>query len=309
MRYRTLTKPATATKRLTSRLAKRTTRRSQATSPRQDAAAAGGPDGRAWVDDGAAAPGPRASGRPLAQGGLASMVGPVHRDATRLAAWVAEGAPSDADPRQIHHAGDAAVAAMCQHLATMDRLVYPDVAQVLPHTEGAIARLRADAHEMVLTMRGLQQVAQGDTHGRGKATAELRRGFLAAISDHGLIEEELLREYDDAAPAWRRDRLVAEYERLLPRAPSRPHPYLFARGPFASTLRFGVLGRFDELLDTMDARELPWAPVRAPGRVGPWGAWLLGQPPRTGGLPSKDKAKVDSTSAPAGREREGQRPG
>ncbi|WP_045877122.1 hemerythrin domain-containing protein [Pseudofrankia sp. DC12] len=305
MRYRTLTKPAAATKRLTSRLAKRTSHRPRATTPRSDPAAAGAPLDGGWADDGSAAPGPRASGPPLTQDGLAGLVGPVHRDATRLAAWVADGAPSDADPRQIHHAGDAAVAAMCQHLATMDRLVYPEVARVLPHTEGTIARLRADAHEMVLTMRGVQQVAQGDTHGRGNATDELRRRFVAAISDHGQVEEELLREYDEAAPSWRQDRLVAEYERLLPRAPSRPHPYLFARGPFAGTLGFGVLGRFDELLDTMDARELPWAPVREPGRVGPWGAWLLGQPPRTGGLASKDKAGA----GPARQDRGGQRPG
>jgi hypothetical protein len=91
---------------------------------------------------------------------------------------------------------------------------------------------------------------------------------------------------------------------LLSRAPSRPHPYL-ARGPLAGALGFGVLGRFDELLDTLDARELPWAPVRAPGKVGPWGAWLLGQPPRAGGRPDR----IPATTAPTAREREDQRRG
>jgi len=287
MRDRTLTKSAMAPSRLAARLTDRTTRRSRAARRKQ---APGPPTGAYEQGRTEAAAG---ANEPPAEGGVAAAVEPVHRDVARLAAWFDAGTPAAADPRQIHHAGDAAVAVMCQHLATADFVVYPDVVRVLPEAAGTVARLRAGAREMQPILRGVQQIAAGDTYAPGTAAAELRGEFSAAISDHGQIEEDLLREYDEAAPAWRRERLVAEYERMLPRAPSRPHPYLFGRGPFAGRLGGRLLGRWDKVLDIMDSREVPWAPVREPDEVGPWGAWLLGRPPRTTGH------RADSAAAPA----------
>lgn len=304
MRNRTRTKRASVATRLKARLARRTDSQPRHATSGPDRATEPVPGAETRATDGSGTPARETANEPVGLGCLAALVGPVHRDAARLASWVAEGGPRNADPRQIHHAGDAAVAAMCQHLATMDRLVYPEISEVLPHTAGTIARLRADAREMLGTMRDVEQIAQGDTHSLSATTPDVRRGFLAAISDHGQVEEELLREYDEAAPAWRQERLVTEYERMLPRAPSRPHPHL-ARGPLAGALGFGVLGRFDELLDTLDARELPWAPVRAPRKVGPWGAWLLGQPPRA----AARREQVPAATAPAAREHQDQRRG
>jgi len=286
MRDRTLTKSAMAPVRLATRLADRTTRRSRA-ARRKQAPGVYEQGGRTEAAAGGS--------EPPVEGGVAAAVGPVHRDVARLAAWFDAGSASYADPRQIHHAGDAAVAAMCQHLATADFVVYPDLVRVLPHAAGTVARLRAGAREMQPILRGVQQIAAGDTYAPGTVAADLHGEFSAAISEHGQIEEDLLREYDEAAPAWRRERLVAEYERMLPRAPSRPHPYLFGRGPFAGRLGSQVLGRWDKVLDIMDSREVPWAPVREPDEVGPWGAWLLGRPPRTA------DHRADSASAPARR--------
>jgi hypothetical protein len=291
MRYRTLTKPVMAPIRLTTGLANRTTRRSRAARRESARSAADG----ARVGDASGAPAPTGAQEPKAPETLVATVGPVHRDAARLAAWIGAGAPLQSDPRQVHRAGDVAVAAMCRHLATMERVVYPDVLAVLPGADGAVARLRLGARQMQVVMRGVEQIVQGDTHASGTAAAQVRGEFAAAISQHGRIEEDLLREYDQTAAAWRRERLAAEYERMLPHAQSRPHPYLFGRGPFAGRLGSRLLGRWDGVLDTMDAREVPWAPVREPGEVGLWGAWLLGRPPQTGGRPGK------TATTPAGR--------
>jgi len=220
--------------------------------------------------------------------GLAQQVGPVHRDALRLASWMGE-ETSGADPRQIHRAGDAVVAAMCAHLATMNQVLYPEVARRLPHTEGRLARLRAGAHEMLLMMRGIQQYAQGDPHPPGGAVTELYRDLAAQISEHGREEEALLGEFDEAATADERRLLVAEYERMLSKAPSRPHPYLLGPGrPVNGRLGYRMVGLFDNLLDTMDGRVIPWAKVRGPGEVGPWGTWLLGRPPQASSSESSD---------------------
>ncbi|OHV35675.1 hypothetical protein BCD49_21465 [Pseudofrankia sp. EUN1h] len=232
--------------------------------------------------------------------GLARLVGPVHRDAVRLAAWAGESAPG-ADPRQIHRAGDAAVAAMCAHLATMGYVVYPEVSRLLPGAEERITRLLAGAREMMMIMRGIQQYAQGDTNPPGAEVTELRRELAAAISDHSRAEEELLREFDQASTPEQRRLIAAEYERTLPRAPSRPHPHLLRfRGPLGGRPRYRMMARFDYLLDTMDGRVIPWAKVREPGEVGPWGTWLLGRPPQattTGSAPGPDVSQPVTTAA------------
>ncbi|MBL7499634.1 hemerythrin domain-containing protein [Frankia sp. CNm7] len=228
----------------------------------------------------------------LAPDGLARLVGPVHRDATRLTAWSTTPTPG-ADPRLVHRAGYAAVAAMCAHLDTMHRVVYPRVASALPHAEGRLAQLRAGAHDMLVTMQGIQQYAQGDTHWPSAAVSELRGDLATQISDHAREEESLLREFDGATPAAERNRLVAEYERMLPRAPSRPHPYLM-RGRLAGPLGL-FLARWDGVLDTMDSRVVLGTPVRAPSEVGRWGAWLLGQPPARESRPA-DVTRGQATS-------------
>ncbi|OHV44932.1 hypothetical protein BCD48_23785 [Pseudofrankia sp. BMG5.36] len=237
---------------------------------------------------------------------LVRLVGPVHRDAARLAAWAGGAAPG-ADPRQIHRAGDTAVAAMCAHLATMGYVIYPEVARLLPHTESRITRLRAGAREMLIIMRGVQQYAQGDTHPPGAEATELRRELATAISDHSREEEDLLREFDQASTPEQRQLLAAEYERALPRAPSRPHPHLLrSRGLLGGRLGYRMMARFDYLLDTMDARVIPWAKVREPGKVGPWGTWLLGRPPQarppapqattTGWAPGPDASQPETSA-------------
>jgi hypothetical protein len=221
---------------------------------------------------------PASSDSPDALEGLARLVGPVHQDAARLADPTDGPAAPGADPRQVHRAGDAAVAAMCRHLATMEQAVYPTVAQLLPGTRDRLARLRTDAHQMLVTMRDVQSSAQGDTYASTAGAASLRHTLAEAITDHARQEESLLREFDQVAAPAERERLVAEYERMLPRAPSRPHPYLF-RGPLAGRLGYHLAARFDHLLDTMDGREVAGRPVRQPGKVGPWGGWLLGRQP------------------------------
>jgi hypothetical protein len=227
----------------------------------------------------------------LVDDGLARLVGPVHRDAARLAAWTGDDPSRGADPRQVHRAGDAAVAAMCQHLATMDQFVYPEVLAVLPFVEGDIERLRADGRAMMTTMREIEQCAQGDVHAPGSEVVELRGDLAAAISDHGRLEEEMLREFDEATSPEEREDLALEYERMLPHAPSRPHPYISRFGPMAGPMGWRLMGHFDDLLNALDSREVAGAPVRAPREVGPWGTWLLGRPPQAPPAQARDEAR------------------
>jgi hypothetical protein len=237
----------------------------------------------------------------LADDGLARLVGPVHRDAARLAEWTGDPARY-ADPRQIHRAGDAAVAALCQHLATMDQFVYPEVLRVVPHAAVQVARLRAVGREMMSTMRGIEQQAQGDVHEPGTAAAELRRDLAAAICDHGRVEEDMLREYDEAVSPEEREDLAADYERMLPHAPSRPHPYISRFGPMAGPVGWRLMGRFDDMLNAMDAREVAGAPVRAPREVGLWGTWLLGRPPQAPSSGTAGRTAVTRTTTTTTRE-------
>jgi hypothetical protein len=251
--------------------------------------------------------GPAGASVPLADGGVARLVGPAHRDAVRLVTWTEGGAPG-ADPRQLHRASDTAIAGMCQHLATMDQFVYPEVRGVLPSAAGRARRLRALGQNMMTTMREIQQCAWGDVHAPGALLTELRDELAALITEHGRVEEQLLRDYDEAVSPAERRALAAEYERLLPRAPSRPHPYISRLGPFAGRLPWGLMGRFDRMLNTMDSRAVPGAPVREPGEVGPWGAWLLGRPPQAPARTPRERVYGGPAPENAGDVHPGSRP-
>jgi hypothetical protein len=68
---------------------------------------------------------------------------------------------------------------------------------------------------------------------------------------------------------------VADYERALTHAPTRPHPHLSRGG-----LLFRLDALRDSVLDMMDGRHVPVP--RQPRRrrliPGRWGAYFLGQP-------------------------------
>ncbi|MBX6391625.1 MAG: hemerythrin domain-containing protein [Frankia sp.] len=212
-------------------------------------------------------------------GPLLGAVGPVHRDADRLLGRTAAVPIGQADPRQVLRTWDAAIALVSAHLATVDRYIYPRARRWVPRWDERLAQLRSGALEIQTLMRGVQQYAQGDPLSPHVDPADLQRQLRAALAEHVRAEEALLRDIERAAPAEELSALVAEYERRLPRAPSRPHPHLFRHRAFGHQLGHRMVAWWDGVLDAMDSRVVSGAPVRPPGKVGLWGAWLLGRPP------------------------------
>jgi Hemerythrin HHE cation binding domain len=227
-----------------------------------------------------------AAGQPGEPGGNGSLSGTVeaaHQDATRLVE-ISRTDPSRetrwtvADPRQILHASDAAVAAVCAHLCTMDTVVYPEISRRVPGSRRGLAVLRSRAREAFSTMRGIQQYFQGDTNRPAESIGELRRRLAELMAAHVRDEDELLRELEARISDSDRRELTERFERAMRHAPTRPHPHLVRNGPFGGHLALRLAGRWDHLLDTLDSRTVAGAPVRAPAPSGLWGWYLLGRP-------------------------------
>lgn len=242
--------------------------------------------------------GARAATGPVGPAQFTDRVASAHRDAALLVERSPGAASGQADPRLSLLANDVAVAELSAHLATMDHVIYPELARRLPDARDRVARLRAGAGEMMSIMRGIEQWVQGDRNRPAASVAELRADLARALDQHVELEESLLREFAAAAPASDLARLEQRYERLLRHAPTRPHPHLQRRHPLGGRVGFRLVSWFDDVLDTMDSRAVAGTPVRSPARVGLWGAWLLGRPPVAQTEPSRDTKPSRDTEPP-----------
>lgn len=219
---------------------------------------------------------------------LVTLVEAAHQDALHLIELSGTGEaghPQPSDPRQALHASDAAVAAVSAHLSAMESVVYPEMAARLPGGRGRVADLSRLARRASSVMRGIEQYIQGDLNRPSTSVADLRRDLATLLGDHAVLEDELLRELAESLSEEERTELREHFADAMRHAPTRPHPHLGHSRVFGGSLAVRVLGRWDHLLDVMDAREVAGAPVRAPAPAGLWGWYLLGRTTRQGDGP------------------------
>ncbi|OHV45928.1 hypothetical protein CC117_09235 [Parafrankia colletiae] len=215
--------------------------------------------------------------------GVAGLDGVGRRDG-RGRRWEARAA----DPRLTLHASDAAVAAFSAHLSVMEDVVYPAAAVVVPDGRARTAALRGTAREAAAVMRGLQQYVQGDRYHPRRGPSGLRDELAELARAHSLVEDRLLRDLEARLDAARLRRLRENVERGMRRAPTRPHPHLGHGAGRRSRLAARLAGRWDHVLDIVDARVVAGRPVPAPAPAGLWGWYLLGRPTSDEIAPGQD---------------------
>ncbi len=211
---------------------------------------------------------------------LSQLSETTHADVARLIGASLQADPVSADPRPSQRASDTAVAAVSAHLAVMEATVYPEMQRYL-HERRARARLRAlrrSAREVESIARGIEQLVYGDQHRPPEPLPALRARLSELMAAHAEEEDALVAELEERMPAAERHRLVRAVEQGMRHAPTRPHPHLLFRTHLGARLVVRLAGRWDHILDTMDARMVAGTPVAPPCPPSLWGWYLLGRP-------------------------------
>ena len=145
------------------------------------------------------------------------------------------------------------IARLSGHLAAMWRAVYPHAGG----RSGADGQLRAAclrrARTVGWTLRLLECHLSGESSAVGLPVHDVSAKLAERLRSYRSAERALVTWLEDQVPAEGRDRLALGYGRALTRAPTRPHPRCPRTGPLCR-VAFWLYGRWDRLLDTMDAR-------------------------------------------------------
>lgn len=175
--------------------------------------------------------------------------------------------------------GDGAMDAvvwLSAHLAAMEHVVYPVMADLLTEQRADLARLRPLTRRMLRGLRTLEQRHAGDGQMAGRSVEELHERLLTTMDAHVALECALLTRLvaalgDDATVG-----LARRYEAAVGRGPTRPHPHGPHRGRLGG-IAYALDALRDHVLDVLDSRNLP-LPKDEPAQreVGRWGRYLLG---------------------------------
>jgi hypothetical protein len=145
------------------------------------------------------------------------------------------------------------IARLSGHLAAMWRAIYPHAGSRL----GADGQLRAAclrrARTVGWTLRLLECRLSGESSAMGLPVQDVSAMLTEHLRSYQSAERALVTWLEDQLPAEGRDRLALGYRRALTCAPTRPHPRCPRTGPLCGAA-FWLYGRWDRLLDTMDAR-------------------------------------------------------
>jgi hypothetical protein len=162
----------------------------------------------------------------------------------------------------------------------MDATVYPAMERDL-HDRRAKARLRAlrrSSRRVTSVARGIEQVLYGDQYRPPESLPALQVHLSELMTAHAEAEEALVADLEAQMPPAERPKLRRDVEQVRRHAPTRPHPHLLFRTRIGARLVVRLAGRWDRLLDTLDARAVVGAPVTPPRTPGLWGWYLLGRP-------------------------------
>ena len=165
----------------------------------------------------------------------------------------AQGAVGEVHDVDEPDSGYRAVARLSGHLAAMWRTVYPHAHGQLDADGHLRAACLSHAREVEWTLRLFQCQLSGDVSAAGHSATAVLTLLAQRLDSYRSAERALVTWLEDRLPADTRDKLASKYHRALSRAPTRPHPRCPRTGPLCHAA-FWLHGRWDRVLDTMDAR-------------------------------------------------------
>ena len=167
-----------------------------------------------------------------------------------------------------------AVVWLCVHLAAVQHVVQPELVHFLDGPR--VAAWRRGSVRLERTLRTLEQLGSGDALVSRVDVGRVLSSFVDQVRAHADQERDLLGQLAARLSEAEQRRLVAEYEKALTTAPTRPHPHA-PHGRTLGGLAFHVNATRDRFMDTLDSRPTP-TPHRArkPIKSTRWGDYLLG---------------------------------
>jgi hypothetical protein len=167
-----------------------------------------------------------------------------------------------------------AVVWMCAHLAALEHAVHRELS--LRCDESDVSAFRRRSFQLERTLRTVEQLACGDALTLHVDAAAVRRSLIAQLQAQAEREHRLLDRLSECMAVDEQRRLVADYERALAQAPTRPHPHA-PHGRMLGWLAFRLNGPRDRIMDTLDSRPTPTPHrPRKPIKSTRWGDYLLG---------------------------------
>lgn len=153
-----------------------------------------------------------------------------------------------------------AIAWLSEHVATLDRVVYPVAARHLPVACSALRSQRERSRALALLLRRLHAQLDGDGAAAPEDVPSLRRTVLAALHEHTAGEREMTAELRAALTAAQWQSLAGSYAARLQHGPTRPHPHT-PRSGLAGRIAYRVSALVDRVLDVLDSRAARPVPV------------------------------------------------
>jgi hypothetical protein len=167
-----------------------------------------------------------------------------------------------------------AVVWMCAHLAALEQAVYRELSRRCDGPD--VSAFRRSSFQLERTLRTVEQLACGDALTLHVDAAAVRRSLIEQLQAQAEREHRLLDRLSECMPVDEQRRLVADYERALAHAPTRPHPHA-PHGRMLGWLAFRLNGPRDRIMDTLDSRPTPTPHrPRKPVKSTRWGDYLLG---------------------------------
>jgi hypothetical protein len=163
---------------------------------------------------------------------------------------------------------------MCAHLAALQHVVHREMSRLCDGAD--VNAFRRSSFQLERTLRTVEQLACGDALTLNVDAASVHRNLVAQLQAQAAHEHHLLDRLTECMPVAEQRRLVADYERALAHAPTRPHPHS-PHGRLLGWLAFRLNGPRDRIMDTLDSRPTPTPHrPRKPIKSTRWGDYFLG---------------------------------
>jgi hypothetical protein len=167
-----------------------------------------------------------------------------------------------------------AVIWMCAHVAAVQHVVERHMARLLDGPE--VSAFHRNCLRLERTLRTVEQLACGDALASRIDAPAVLNSLHSQLREQAEQEHRLLEKLAERLPAADQRRLVADYERALAHAPTRPHPHA-PHGRMFGWLAFRLNGSRDRIMDTLDSRPTPTPhKPRKPIKSTRWGDYFLG---------------------------------
>ena len=167
-----------------------------------------------------------------------------------------------------------AVVWMCAHLAALQHVVHREMTRLCNGPD--VNAFRRSSLQLERTLRTVEQLACGDALTLNVDGGTVLRSLVTQLRAQAEQEHRLLDRLSECMPAAEQRRLVADYERALTHAPTRPHPHA-PHGRMLGWLAFRLNGPRDRIMDTLDSRPTPTPHrPRKPIKSTRWGDYFLG---------------------------------